>query len=60
MSRASPMTAIKPFRIAISDDVLTDLKSRLARTRWPEAELVDDLEPGRAAGMDPGNLHLLG
>ncbi|MGY4348542.1 pimeloyl-ACP methyl ester carboxylesterase [Bradyrhizobium sp. GM7.3] len=46
MSRASPMTAIKPFRIAISDDVLTDLKSRLARTRWPEAELVDDWSQG--------------
>lgn len=40
------MTAIKPFRIAISDDVLTDLKSRLARTRWPEAELVDDWSQG--------------
>ncbi|KYH03029.1 epoxide hydrolase family protein [Bradyrhizobium sp. DOA1] len=40
------MTAIKPFRIAISDDVLADLKSRLARTRWPEAELVDDWSQG--------------
>ena len=40
------MTAIKPFRIAISDDILTDLKSRLARTRWPEAELVDDWSQG--------------
>jgi hypothetical protein len=38
--------AIKPFRIAISDDILTDLKSRLARTRWPEAELVDDWSQG--------------
>lgn len=40
------MTAIKPFRIAISDDILSDLKSRLARTRWPEAELVDDWSQG--------------
>lgn len=40
------MTAIKPFRIAISDDILADLKSRLARTRWPEAELVDDWSQG--------------
>ncbi|MGY3076390.1 hypothetical protein ACVWZZ_002761 [Bradyrhizobium sp. LM6.10] len=38
--------AIKPFRIAIGDDILTDLKSRLARTRWPEAELVDDWSQG--------------
>ena len=40
------MTAIKPFRIAVGDDVLDDLKSRLARTRWPEAELVDDWSQG--------------
>jgi hypothetical protein len=36
----------KPFRIAIGDDVLDDLKSRLRRTRWPEAELVDDWSQG--------------
>jgi len=36
----------KPFRIAVSDDVLDDLKSRLRRTRWPEAELVDDWSQG--------------
>ncbi len=37
---------IKPFRIAIGDDVLDDLKSRLRKTRWPEAELVDDWSQG--------------
>ena len=36
----------KPFRIAVGDDVLDDLKSRLRRTRWPEAELVDDWSQG--------------
>ena len=36
----------KPFRIAVSDDVLDDLKSRLRRTRWPETELVDDWSQG--------------
>ena len=40
------MSAIKPFRIAISAGILTNLKSRLARTRWPEAELVDDWNQG--------------
>ncbi|MGG2334350.1 epoxide hydrolase N-terminal domain-containing protein, partial [Salmonella enterica] len=40
------MTVIKPFRIDISDDVLSDLKSRLVRTRWPDAELVDDWSQG--------------
>ena len=39
-------TAIKPFTIAVADDVLDDLKSRLRRTRWPEAELVDDWSQG--------------
>jgi pimeloyl-ACP methyl ester carboxylesterase len=37
---------IKPFRIAIGDDLLDDLKSRLRKTRWPEAELVDDWSQG--------------
>ncbi len=39
-------TAIKPFRISVGDDVLDDLRSRLRRTRWPEAELVDDWSQG--------------
>jgi len=38
--------AISPFRIAVSDDVLEDLRFRLRRTRWPEAELVDDWSQG--------------
>src|SRR5205085_3817 len=37
---------VKPYRIAVSDDVLDDLKSRLRKTRWPEAELVDDWSQG--------------
>ena len=39
-------TAIDPFRISVGDDVLDDLRSRLRRTRWPEAELVDDWSQG--------------
>ena len=35
-----------PFRISIADDVLTDLKARLRKTRWPERELVDDWSQG--------------
>jgi pimeloyl-ACP methyl ester carboxylesterase len=38
--------AIKPFRIAVGDDVLEDLRTRLRRTRWPEAELVEDWSQG--------------
>jgi epoxide hydrolase len=40
------MAEITPFRITVSEDVLDDLKSRLARTRWPEAECVDDWSQG--------------
>ena len=28
--------SVKPFRIAVSQDVLDDLKARLARVRWPD------------------------
>lgn len=37
---------ITPFRIAISDDQLEDLKRRLRATRWPERECVDDWTQG--------------
>ena len=40
------MSAVSPFRIAVSDPVLIDLKSRLLNTRWPEAEPVDDWSQG--------------
>ncbi len=40
------MAAITPFRIDVSDTDLADLKDRLARTRWPEAECVDDWSQG--------------
>lgn len=38
--------AVNPFRIAVSDDLLADLRRRLQQTRWPEAELVDDWSQG--------------
>jgi epoxide hydrolase len=37
---------IKPFRLAVSDDILSELRARLDNTRWPEAELVDDWSQG--------------
>jgi epoxide hydrolase len=40
------MSAVSPFRIAVPDAVLNDLKSRLRNTRWPEAELVGDWSQG--------------
>jgi len=40
------MSEIAPFRIAVSDEQLDDLKRRLTNTRWPEAECVDDWSQG--------------
>lgn len=37
---------IRPFRIDVPDAHLDDLKDRLARTRWPEPETVDDWSQG--------------
>ncbi|MEO8654066.1 MAG: epoxide hydrolase family protein [Ramlibacter sp.] len=39
-------TGIRPFRIAVADDVLRDLQARLRNTRWPEAQTVDDWRQG--------------
>ena len=40
------MSDVRPFRIAVPDGDLTDLRDRLARTRWPERECVDDWSQG--------------
>jgi pimeloyl-ACP methyl ester carboxylesterase len=40
------MSQITPFEIKISDAALDDLKQRLARTRWADAETVDDWSQG--------------
>jgi pimeloyl-ACP methyl ester carboxylesterase len=37
---------IVPFRIDVPEAELADLHDRLARTRWPEAETVDDWSQG--------------
>ncbi len=40
------MSAVEPFRIAVPDHELMDLRDRLHRTRWPERECVDDWSQG--------------
>lgn len=40
------MAEIRPFRIAVPDDDLADLRDRLRRTRWPEPECVPDWSQG--------------
>jgi pimeloyl-ACP methyl ester carboxylesterase len=40
------MADVTPFTIDIPEAELTDLRDRLARTRWPEPETVDDWSQG--------------
>lgn len=40
------MGDIRPFRIAVPDRELSNLRERLHRTRWPEHECVDDWSQG--------------
>lgn len=40
------LAAIRPFRVAIPEQEIDDLRQRLARTRWPDAETVPDWSQG--------------
>jgi pimeloyl-ACP methyl ester carboxylesterase len=40
------MSATTPFTIEFADDAIADLRARLANTRWPERETVDDWSQG--------------
>jgi pimeloyl-ACP methyl ester carboxylesterase len=44
----SPVTdsSIRPFRVYISQEALTDLKRRINATRWPDKETVSDQSQG--------------
>ncbi len=39
-------TAIRPFHVDFTEEQIEDLRRRLAATRWPEEELVDDRSQG--------------
>jgi pimeloyl-ACP methyl ester carboxylesterase len=39
-------TAVKPFTFKATDEDLKDLRARIAATRWPEKETVDDDSQG--------------
>lgn len=45
----SPMD-VRPFTLDVPEADLTDLRERLARTRWPERETVDDWSQGVPLG----------
>jgi hypothetical protein len=40
------MPEVTPFRIEVPEEALRDLRERLRRTRWPEAETVADWSQG--------------
>jgi pimeloyl-ACP methyl ester carboxylesterase len=43
---AETATGIRPFQVEIAPEKIDDLRSRLAATRWPTKELVDDWSQG--------------
>jgi pimeloyl-ACP methyl ester carboxylesterase len=42
----SSETEIRPFRVDMPDEAITDLRRRIAATRWPTGELVADRSQG--------------
>jgi len=46
VERSAGNTAIRPFTIEFPDADLEDLRARIAATRWPEKEGVDDASQG--------------
>jgi pimeloyl-ACP methyl ester carboxylesterase len=45
-SVAPSSAAIRPFRANVAEDMLVDLRRRVAATRWPEREPVNDASQG--------------
>ena len=41
-----PDESIHPYQVHVSDDAISDLRRRLAMTRWPDAETVSDFSQG--------------
>ena len=47
-------SSIRPFRVHVSQEVLTDLKRRINATRWPDKETVGDQSQGaQLARLEP-------
>ena len=44
--RAAESDAIRPFRSNVPDEQLADLRRRIAATRWPDRETVNDQSQG--------------
>src|SRR3712207_4943494 len=52
---AADSNAIRPFRVDVPEEQLTDLRQRIAATRWPDRETVGD----RSQGTQLANLQEL-
>src|SRR5260221_12258038 len=50
-------SGVRPFRVAVGDDVLDDLQSRLERVRWPDE--IPGAEGSWTYGTDLGYLQEL-
>jgi hypothetical protein len=46
MATIENATEIRPFHIDVPEEELTDLRGRIAATRWPEGETVPDASQG--------------
>src|ERR1700676_2899130 len=48
--QAADKTAIRPFRVNVPETELTDLRTRINATKWPEQETVTDATQGVQLG----------
>src|SRR3712207_6273856 len=46
MTAVDQQAGIRPFHVEVSDEALEDLRRRIAATRWPSRELVEDRSQG--------------
>jgi pimeloyl-ACP methyl ester carboxylesterase len=55
MATIETATEIRPFHVDVPDEALDDLRRRIAGTRWPEKETVDD----QSQGVQLATIHAL-
>ena len=59
-STVESATEIRPFHVEVPEEQLDDLRRRIAATRWPSKELVDDRSQGVQLADAAGARALLG
>ena len=45
-SGAAATTGVRPFRVEVPEEAITDLRRRISATRWPDRETVADHSQG--------------